>query len=374
MDNNMQEKINGDFTEVQEEEGSLKDLILSFWNWIKYFLSKWYIISLFGIIGAVLGFIYASIKKPIYTATTSFVLETGTKSGSLGAYAGIAASFGIDLGGAGGGLFEGENILELYMSRNMISSTLLSESIFDGKKQLLIDRYIDFNNLKKSWKKNPELKNIHFRADNIYANQRQQLLHDSIIGQIAKRISKGSLKVAKKEKKLNIIYVTVTSPDEFFAKTFNENLVQNVNNFYLETKSKKNLENVTILQQKTDSVRGIMTGAINRAAAVADATPNQNPTRLAQRVAPIQNAKVSAEINQQVLGALLQNLELSKISLLKETPLIQIVDEPILPLDKTTMGKIKGLIMGGMIGAVLITIFLYIRKFLKNTLAEEKKL
>ncbi|ULT40839.1 lipopolysaccharide biosynthesis protein [Niabella defluvii] len=317
----MQDKVEFSGEKNEGQEVTSKELIFNVYDWGRYLLSKWYIVLLFGLLGAALGLAYAfSKKKKTYTATTSFVLETG-KSGGLASYAGIASSLGIDLGGAGGGLFDGDNIIELYKSRNMISQALLTEADFGGNRQLLIDRYIEFNKLRDSWtKSNPELKMIHFRSDNIYTNPKLQLLHDSIMGQIVKGISDASLKVEKRDKKLNIIYVVVQSGDELFAKALNESLVQKVNRFYLDTKTTRNLENVAILQAKTDSVRGIMTGAINRAAAVADATPNQNPTRMAQRVAPMQNEKVKAEVNQEVLKSLLQNLELSKISLLKETP------------------------------------------------------
>jgi capsule polysaccharide export protein KpsE/RkpR len=361
MDNNMQGKAN------DKAETSLKDLILSIRDWIRYFLSKWYIIVIFGLLGALLGFWYASSKKPVYTATTSFVLETGSSGARLGAYAGIASAFGIDVG-SGGGLFEGENILELYRSRSMITSALLSEGDFEGKRQLLIDRYIDYSKLREKWAKNPKLKNIHFNPDNQYSDPKVQLLHDSIMGTIVKSIVGGSLKVEKKDKKLNIICVSVSSPDEFFSKVFNEQVVKKVNEFYLDTKTRRNLQNVIILQEKTDSVRGIMTGAINRAAAVADATPNQNPTRMAQRVAPIQNATISAEVNKQVLGTLIQNLELSKISLEKDTPLIQIVDDPVLPLEKKGFGKLKGVILGGFIGALFILVILILRRLLRSIL------
>lgn len=350
-------------------EITLKDLIISIRDWVRYFWKKKWLIIAVGLIGALIGFLYALKQKPTYTATTNFVLETGSGQGSrLGSYAGIASAFGIDLGGAGGGLFEGENILELYRSRNMITKSLLTEYNFSGKKQMLIDRYIDFNELRDSWGKSKGLKAIKFTPENIYPNTQQQLLHDSVMGQIVKGIGNGMLKVFKKDKKLNLVTVSVTSSDELFAKAFDEVLVQNVNQFYLDTKSKKNIDNIAILQLKTDSVRGIMTGAINKAAAVADATPNQNPTRMAQRVAPIQNAKVSAEINQAVLGTLLQNLELSKISLLKETPLIQIVDEPILPLEKIGFGKKKGILLGGVLGGFLILLFLMISKYIKKAL------
>lgn len=352
----------------ETEEISLKDLIISFQDWVRYLWSKWWFILLFGILGAVLGFIYAALKKPVYTASTTFVLDAGDQGSGLSAYAGLASSFGIDLGGGGGGIFQGENILELYKSRTMISQALLSPAMFNGKQQLLIDRLIEFNKLREQWKQKPELKNIQFNVSDSYSHPRQQILHDSLLSGIAADINKNYLKVEKPDKKLNIIAVSVKTGDELFAKAFNEQLVQTVNNFYLQTKTKKSLENVAILQQKADSIRGVMSGAIYRAANIADATPNQNPTRMVQRVAPIQNAQASAEINKSILAELVKNLELSKISLQKETPLIQIVDKPILPLEKSGFGKLKGIIIGGIISGIIGLVILITRRIIREAL------
>lgn len=362
----MQKKADRSINNLNSDENaSLRALILSIQDWTQYFLSKWRLIFLSGLLGGALGLGYAFLNKPVYTATTSFVLEEGNQGGGLRSYAGLASTFGVDLGGGGGGLFEGENILELYRSRNMITQTLLTEVELNGKKQLLVDRYIQFNELRENWDEKPALKNIKFKPDNIYSTPQQQLLHDSIMGTIVYTIDKSYLSAVKKDKKLNILYVKVTSPDELFSMAFNQRLVENVNNFYLDTKTKKSLENVAILQAKTDSVRTIMTGAINRAVVIADATPNQNPTRMAQRLAPIQNAKLNGEIHQQVLGTLLQNLELAKISLLRETPLIQIVDFPVLPLTKEKTSKIKSIIVGGIAVGLLFLFFLTIRRMVR---------
>lgn len=354
---------------ANENKASLKKMFLAIREWIQYFVSKWHIIFLFALVGAILGLGYSLTKKTLYTATTSFVLEGTGKTGALGTYAGIASSFGIDLGGAGGGLFEGENILELYKSRNIIINTLLDEANFGMKKQMLINRYIDFNKLREKWEQNPELRNFQFNQNNQYSTPKEQLLHDSILKQIVSDISKKNLLVEKKDKKLNIIYVTVRSHDELFSKAFNEKLVNNVNNFYLSTKSKRNLANITILQAKADSVRNNLKGAINHGAAVADATPNQNPSRMAQRIAPMQNARVNAEINQQVLSTLLQNLEISKINLLKDTPLIQIVDGPMLPLEKSKVGRFFSIIVGTLIFTFIAFTFLFFKKFILDILS-----
>ncbi|WP_316849741.1 Wzz/FepE/Etk N-terminal domain-containing protein [Pedobacter agri] len=354
----------------KSDELSLKDLILMLIKWWKYILSKWIIILVFGLLGGVLGFWYAFNKKPIYTATTTFVLEDEKAGGGLGNLAGLASMAGVDVG-SGGGIFQGDNILELYRSRKMLQQTLLTTIKVDGKDQSLLERYIQFNDLHKGWAERPELMNLQFKADsleegNLYLKPNR--LRDSLLTVIVGDISKNYLTVAKPDKKLSVIKVDVKAKDEFFAKAFNEAIVRTVNDFYLQTKTKKSLQNVQIMQRKTDSVRAVMNGAIYSAVAVADATPNLNPTRQVQRVAPAQRAQFSAETNKAILGSLVQNLEMSKLTLMKETPLLEVIDQPVYPLQKEKFGKLKGLIFGGLIFGVLTIIVLLIRKAVKNIL------
>lgn len=346
------------------DEITLKDLFLKARSYYFFLLSKWILILIVGILGGVFGVVYAFLKKPIYVASTTFVLEDGVSGSSngLGSLGGLASMVGIDVG-RGGGIFQGDNILELYKSRNIIQKTLLTKITHNGKSQFLADRYIDINNLRNSWDEDPRLAGLKF-------NSVPQLgrLQDSVLGTIVDDIKKEYLSVGKPDKKLSIISAEVRSTDEFFAMAFNKEIVKNVNNFYIQTKTKKSLENVNILQQKVDSVRAVMNSALYSAAAIVDATPNLNPTRQLQRVAPVQRSQFSAETNKAILGELVKNLELSKMSLRKETPLIQVLDEPIFPLNKVKPGKAKWLIMGGVISGFLTIAFLVLGKILKNLL------
>ncbi|MEN5233459.1 lipopolysaccharide biosynthesis protein [Sphingobacterium faecium] len=296
------------------------------------------------VLGGSLGFFFAKSKKPMYTATTTFVLEAGGDNvgGALGQYAGMAAMVGIDLGGSGGGIFQGDNLLELYKSRKMIEATLLLKSNTDSSK-LLIDQYLEINNVREKWKKeNSKLSNIDFakQIPKDLLRDRDSLLQKAVLD-----INKNILSVDKLDKKTAIIKVEVTSANEVFSKEFNEALVDEVNDFYVQTKTKKSLDNILILQNKTDSVRAVMNGNITTAAAVFDATPNLNPTKQAQRLIPTQRSQFSAETNKAILGQLVQNLEMSKMALLKEAPLIQKVDEPVYPLMVTKVGLIKGILV-----------------------------
>src|SRR5690606_19611836 len=127
---------------------------------------------------------------------------------------------------------------------------------------------------------------------------------------------------------------------ELFAKAFVEQLLQNVKEFYTEVQTKKASENVTILKRHTDSVRILLNSAISGVALSTDANPNPNPAFQRLRVSS-QKKMVDVEMNRAILTELIKNLELAEISLRKETPLFQVIDNPVLPLEKHKLGKIK---------------------------------
>ncbi|MNL16285.1 hypothetical protein D3C87_1373180 [compost metagenome] len=235
--------------------------------------------------------------------------------------------------------------------------------------KLIIDRYIEINKLKGKWEQE-RIGNINFKS----ISPKLERTCDSIIDKTVEDINKNYLSVSKPDKKLSIIKVDVTSEDDVFAKSFNNELVKNVNDFYIETKTKKTKQNVDILQYKTDSVRSVMNGAIYSAVVASDETPNLNPTKQVKRLAPMQKAQFSAETNKAVLTELIKNLELTKISLLKETPLIQVIDSPIFPLKEDKLGKTKGVILGAFLFGFFVVVYFSGRRILNNIFTSEQKL
>lgn len=346
-----------------DDEISLKALILKLQEWWKYLLSKWLIIVIAGTIGGALGFAYAFYKKPIYKAELSFALEDDKGSGGLGGALGLASQFGFDMGGSGGGAFSGDNLLQLMKSRTMVEKTLLSAVDVKGEKQTLAELYISFNKLREGWKNKPGLENIQYLPD--ADRSAFSLQQDSVLGTFYNAIVKSNLTVDKIDKKLSIIAVNVNSENELFSKFFTEVLTKEVSDFYVDTKTKKSVQNLAILQHQTDSVRRALNAAITGVASSVDANPNANPARQVLRV-PSQSRQVDVQANQAILTELVKNLEISKVSLRKETPLIQVIDRPILPLEKELYGKSRGVMSGGLVGGFLIIGFFFIKKLLEG--------
>jgi uncharacterized protein involved in exopolysaccharide biosynthesis len=347
--------VNSDSDEI-----SLKELILKIKEWWSYLLSQWKLIISIAFIGSLLGLGYAFTQKPIYKAEFSFVLEDEKSGGGLGGALGLASQFGLDLGGGGGGgIFAGDNLLELMKSRSMVQKALLSPINANGKSQSLADYYISFRDMRDAWEEKPQLANLRYaiHADASKFNREQ----DSVLMAVHEEIIKNFLTVAKIDKKLSILKVSVRTEDESFSKAFTEALVSEVSQFYVETKTKKSASNVAILQHQTDSVRNQLNRAISGVAQSNDAIPNLNTARQVLRSTG-QQRQIDVQANTAILTELVKNLELSKLSLRKETPLIQVIDKPILPLPVEKFGKTKGIFFGGFLAGFLVVIGLIGRR------------
>lgn len=342
---------------TNNDEISLKELIEQAKEWFIYLFSQWKIIVLAGIIGAALGLAYSFTKKPIYTASLSFALED--EKGSGGSLGSLASSFGFDLGGGGGSIFTGSNLTELFKSRSVVEQTLLTPVLYKNKTISLAEMYIQENEWRENWNKKPQLKTIQFlpQTKRKYFTR----VHDSIMGVMYTNLSTNGLIVGQKDKKVAITTIDVNSTNELFAKYFLEALVKQVSDFYIDTKSKKSRENMAVLQRQTDSIRGELNGAITGVAVANDNTFMLNPA-LNVRRAPSARRQVDVQANTAILTELVKQLEMAKVTLRKETPLIQVIDQPILPLKKEKFGKAKGILIGGILASFLIVLILIIRR------------
>lgn len=345
--------------EVKNDEITLKELILKVKEWLIYLRSKWKIIVLAGIIGAAIGLMYSISEKPIYTATLSFALEDEKSVGGLGSALGLAGSLGLDLGTGGGSIFTGSNLTELFKSRAMVEQTLLSPVNYNGKVISLAEAYIQNQGWREKWNKSSKFKTIQFLPNNKRINFTRS--HDSILGVMYENLSTSSLNIGQKDKKIAIITIDVSFTDELFAKKFCEALVKQVSDFYVTTKSKKTRLNMAVLERQTDSIRRELNAAITGVAIANDNTFGLNPS-LNVRRAPSVRRQVDVQANTVILTELVKQSELAKVTLRKETPLIQVIDKPILPLKKEKVGKSKGLFLGGFIGGFLAVIVLFIRR------------
>ena len=216
---------------------------------------------------------------------------------------------------------------------------------------------------RQGWQEKPKLKSIQFPP--LTKQKYFSREHDSIMTVMYNDLSKTSLTVAQKDKKISIISIDVKSESEPFAKAFSETLAKQVSDFYVDTKSKKARMNMAILQKQTDSIRAELNGAITGVAVANDNTFMLNPALNVNR-APSAKRQVDVQANTAILTELVKQTELAKVTLRKETPLIQVIDRPILPLPKEKFGITEGILLGGVLAGFLMVLGLIVKRILNE--------
>lgn len=342
--------------EKKKHEINLFDLISSAKSAFVYILSKWVLIGIFCIVGGIGGIFYAWLTEPVYTAEMMFASEND-KAGQMGGYLGIASQLGIDIGGSSASAFQGDNLIEFIQTNTIISKTLLT----DFNNHLFIDEYIINHHLNKNWSDDTALSKIKFEKA-----QLPNRIRDSIMGKVYNRIIKEQFSIDRPDKKLSFIVMKMKDNNEVFAKAFIEALATNTINYYVEYKTKKAKQNYDILKHQVDSVRNTLFGNIEEIAVRNDL--NVNPSKQQARTGG-QKIQINATVNSALYTELIKQLGIAQVTLQRETPLIQIIDKPILPLKKDKPGRLlTGIIFSLLIGTIVV-VFLLIAHWIRNGLA-----
>lgn len=311
-------------------------------------IAKWKLLLLLAILGFGGGLVYHWVKPVEYIARTSFVVEE-SKAGSGNLMSALAGQFGFDIGSLSGtsGVLAGDNVLQLLKSGTLIKQTLLTD--YDSKRSLA-DVYAEKEDLKTKWEGKKKVgKWIDFPV-----GKKMDRLQDSLLKVVVKKITEKNLSVLKPDRKLGFFELSVISKDENFSQLFCTRLLKVATDFYVNTKTRRLQSNVQRLQAKADSLEFMLNRKTYSAAETDRLLLNANPVYSA----PTVSAEISTRdkfVQSTIYGEIIKNLEISKTAMIQETPTVQVVDYPDLPLNSTEenwwvkafSGMIAALVAGG---------------------------
>lgn len=317
---------------------------------IRYIIQKKVFLIVFSLIGCVLGITYSLIKKPVYIASTTFSLQEESKM-SGGGLLSLASSFGLDMGGAGG-LFSGDNIEQVFKSRKIVEQVIYQQN--PTSSLTFGDEYLEINGIKKQLNISSAIFTVSFK---------DLRLKDSLCSVIHKLLNAGYMEILRPDKKYDIYEVSMKSTNEAFSKNFVKELINQVSLFYTETKTRKAKLNVDVLQNRVDSIHNALGGTLYQRAE--SSIMSLNPAFQTGKV-PEQFKNIDVTALGTGYGELLKNLELAKYTLLKETPLFQIIDEAKLPLKKKTYSPFFYALLSSFIFLLLSLGILIFIKLLSN--------
>jgi len=308
-------------------------------SFISHCWSKKYTYLILLIIGCVLALGVRYFSTPSYTATTSFVLEERTPGGGM---AGLASQMGLDIGalsGASSGLLSAENIADIVRSNRIMEQALLSTA--NNSSWLLVNQYLIANPITNqgSWPKLLGVDTFLFQA----AGAKNQI-QDSLLQVIIKRIRKKDLQIERINKKGSIFNVSVKSSDPTFAAEMAERLVELTSSLYITIKTQTLAANVAKTEQKADSLRKLLGGKIAQTYSyqVLDANRVYTQNTIGAEVSTSDKAVLFA-----LYGEVMKNLEWSRMMLVNQTPVVQVLDRPDFPLVDNRFSIAMYLFLGG---------------------------
>lgn len=347
----------------QANESSLTywDILIFLKSFFLFCIRKYFIILIIIIIGFAFGFGYYFMQQPKYIGEASFVLQEKSSS-SLSSFAGLASQLGLDITGAnsGGSLFAGENILEILVSKKMVYKALLSTVKNDANENIkLIDEYLESSKIKKKWQGKKGLQDINFNS--ISDVDSVSLLQDSVLQLVYKAVVKNML-VERTSKKTTVISVKVSSKSKLFSKNYPIKLVNEAAIFYVNVKTTLIRRNVEKLEKRTDSILSLLNVKSYQSAdlKLTDYNPGFKTT-----IIPSELAGRDKVVLTTLYGEAVKNLEIAKITLLQETPIIQIIDIPGKTLFDNKSRKLFCVIIGSIFSFFFGFLYL-LYQFLKN--------
>lgn len=364
----------------EEQKLSIKKVISNIKEyWTILWNKKWIIVAA-AIIGAILGYIYAYNRKPSYTANYTFTV--GGSSSSTSGFGGLSSLLSI----AGGSMdaFSGDNVLELIKSHSLVEGTLLSAITYKGDSITFMEYALICDSIRAKCEKRKEKmgeeeeeeeeeNEISICDVEFPLGQKRETFsraQDSILTAYAQRLIDGNIQTSRRDKKLSFMDFSFRYGNEEFAKLFSEAHLQEVSKYYIQTKTCLAQKNINTFQEKADSIKNKLDQCFVRRASYADANRNGNG-----QITSVAQWKIDTDI--QILSTtyaeMLKNLELMKMNLAKETPLIQIIDQPRYPLANDKMRKLKGFINGGFLCGFLACCVILGLNFLSKIEKEEEE-
>lgn len=322
-------------------------------RFIKYCLSQYKIIVTLILIGGGIGLFYGKQQPPNYVGVSTFIIEdkTGSRGGGI---SGLASQFGIDVGsltGGGAGLFEGENVFEIMKSRIIVDKVLNSkiEEDVPEKGMTLAQYYLIKSGLDQKLKSKQIDAIALFSKQESISDRKKQIIKDSVSNILYNNIVNGKVNIEKQNKKSSIITLSVSSTDQVFTKNFTEKLLKETGNLYIEIKTGNLSRNIAQLQLKVDSLQNILNSK----------SDIRNYINLS---APYEGAARDKTVATALYTDVVKNLESMKLSLINQTPVIQILDSPRYPiLNQKVMARFY-LVIGSLIG-LAISLFYILYKY-----------
>ena len=330
------------------------------------FLKKSRLVMLIGgIVGLLIGGLYAYSKDDEFTSQVTVLPEIQTKGGSsLGNLSSLAGLAGINLDN----ISSSTEAIRPDLYPNVLQSVPFSLALLQQptysrqfEKPMPIGDYMEKRDKRGSWLELPSLfgggdvESVSLSAEKLPTNTLQMTKRQqTLIEEIQKKTA------AVFDKKTGIITVSAVMPDPIVAATVANASLQYLTNYVMDYRTGKARRQVQFLQQQVSQAKRRYVQAETSLSTYRDR--NQG---LYLNSAKLEEQRLQGDflLAQTVYNDLSKQLEQAKIKVAEDTPVFKTLEPAQVPLKKS--GPKRTLILGGAIvlGCVLGLIFSGVRNY-----------
>ena len=347
------------YSDYASDDIKLTDVIRAFKNYSRYILRKFWIVIIGAILVGAAGYGYAKISKTKYQANTSFnVVDARGMGGGLAA---IMNSFGL----AAGAGTSNEVLSGIIQSRHAIKSAFLTEVEYKGRQEKLLHVFFEEYGYYEDWAGDPIMDSFKFKANTIHEITRKE---DSVLNVFYTPFVEDLMDV-EYEILQGLIKVSVKTYSYEFSTGMLNNMLDYSSQYFIEKQIGGKKNSIVVAQFKVDSLEGAL-----QAKRFHLATLQDRSKYLQQATGGIDIQRLTSEIAALTMRVATSRdaLEISKTSLLQQTPIINIIDRPSYATDiKKKKWKIWTL-LGLITGAGLSIIILLLNKAAIDGFEKEK--
>ncbi|MDZ7936425.1 MAG: GNVR domain-containing protein [Emticicia sp.] len=311
-------------------------------------------IVLITLLFAIGGVYYALTAREEFVSTGKILPEYQSKAGGLGQFAGLASLAGVDISSAAGA---GSDAIRPDLYPDVLKSTPFFLDLLKIKvktkdsKEMTFGQFYDTFVLDNEIK--PENTKIKFPASSQYiaiSYQTEKNLKD-----LRERIS------ATIDKKTGLISFSVKLPDPVVATIITDYCMNFLTDYITNYRTEKAKRDLNFLAERLDAAKGKY---YNNQAKKAQYSDQYQLSMMKLQAADLQRERIESEykISSTFYNSLLQKYEEAKLKLQQETPVIKVLEPPVVPNKKSEPKRAIIVLISVLLGGILGIIFGLIRK------------
>ncbi len=313
--------------DIKSNQFSFKKIILNLLLVIPYVKKNYRLLISGALIGLALGLsveFYRSRDKK-FDAELIFLLEND--NASQGGLSDLASSLGLgNIGGGNSNLFSGENFKELFKTKKLLRKAILTKVKIGNKEDIFGNIFLEKCDLfDHEWSGYPDhIEHYKFKSTDLKAISQD----DKVIVDLIAQYLNGNSQLQNENPKSTFQTLTVETRSDTLSYLWAKLYLNTLADFYISNKNKKSNELLEILDKRKDSLKTALYYTQGKLANYTD----QNQQIIFQRARIIADRLQmnSTQLQTMYLEAV-RNYDNLKFSLVKETPLFNIISEPELP-------------------------------------------